>query len=112
MRLRNQELIEEFYTKMLPLFPNLTLEQVTNICYTQYLFLREHIEGGKLGEVRLKYLGSFQVYPGRAENYLYNLKERLKYHKIEPTVYKRLSTMIENYLKNIKDESTVEKCAD
>ena len=105
MRLRNQELMEEFYRRMLPQFPELTLEQFTAICHTPYRFLRSCIEGDEIVEVRLKYFGSFQVFPGRAKNYLYNLKERLKYHKIEPSVYKRLATMVENYLKTTENEN-------
>ena len=104
MRLRNQELMEEFYNRMLPQFPGLTLEQFTNICHTQYKFLRECIEGDEITEIRLKYFGSFQVFPGRAKNYLFNLKDRLKFRKIEPLQYKRLSTMIENYLKTQKQD--------
>ena len=104
MRLRNQELMEEFYNRNLSQFPGLTLEQFTAICHTQFQFLRQCIEQDEITEVRLKYLGSFQVFPGRAKNYLYNLKDRLKFHKIEPQQYKRLSTMIENYLKTFEQD--------
>ena len=34
MRLRNQELMEEFYNRNLSQFPGLTLEQFTTICHT------------------------------------------------------------------------------
>lgn len=102
MRLRNQELMNEFYDRMLPQFTGLTLEQFTAICHTQYQFLRECIEGDDIVEIRLKYLGSFQVYPGRAKNFLYSLKERLKFNKIEPHLYKKMSGMLERYLKKIE----------
>lgn len=104
MRLRNQELMEEFYNRNLSKFPGLTLEQSTTICHTQFQFLRQCIEKDEITEIRLKYFGSFQVFPGRAKNYLYNLKDRLKFHKIEPLQYKRLSTMVENYLKTQKQD--------
>lgn len=102
MRLKNQDLMSEFYDKMISQFPGLTLEEFTAICHTPFQFARNCIEGDEIVEIRLKYLGSFQVYPGRAKNYLYNLKERLKYNKIEPHLYKRLATMVEKHLKNLE----------
>jgi len=102
MRLKNQDLMKEFYTRNLSKYPELTVEQVSAICYTPFQFLRNCIEGDEIVEVRLKYFGSFQVFPGRAKNYLYNLKERLKNHKIEEQVYNRLSVMIEKYLKKLE----------
>lgn len=103
MRIKNQELMSEFYDRMLPIYPELTLEQMTEICYTQYQFLRNCIEGDDIVEIRLKYLGSFQVFPGRAKNYLYNMKERLRYRKIEPHVFQRVSGMINRYLNKIEN---------
>ena len=44
MRLRNQELMEEFYNRNLSQFPGLTLEQFTTICHTQFQFLRQCID--------------------------------------------------------------------
>ena len=101
MRLRNEELMEEFYDRMLPKHSGLTLEEMTAVCHNQFHYLRDCIEGDELVEIRLKYLGSFQVYPGKAKNYLYNLKERLKFRKIEPQYYQRVAGMIERYLKRI-----------
>ena len=104
MRLRNQELMEEFYARNSAKYPSLTLEQFTAICHCQYKYARQWIEGDEIVEIRLKYLGSFQVFPGRAKNYLYNLQERLKYHKMLPSQFQRLSTMVINYLNTITNE--------
>lgn len=105
MKLRNQELMEEFYDRMLPNFPSLTLEDMTNICHNQYKYTRDCIEGNEIVEIRLKYLGSFQVYEGRARNYLYNLKEQLKYRKIEPKVFQRLSKLLTDYLEKLEKKN-------
>lgn len=103
MKIKNKELLEEFYDNNISNFPGLTLEQVSEICQTPFRYLRKCIEGEDIVEIRLKYLGSFQVFPGRAKNVLFNLKERLKFHKIDPQEYKRVSTKIENFLK-LKEE--------
>ena len=104
MRIENQDLIEEFYNKNIDKFPGLTLEQYKEICFTPWRFLKQEIESGELPEIRFKYFGTFQVYKGRAENMLYNLKQRFKFRKIEPKQYFSLKEMLEKYLKRLEDE--------
>ena len=104
MKLENNELIEEFYTKNLSKFPHLTLEEFKEVCFGPWRFLKDEIESGELPEVRFKYFGTFQVYKGRAENMLYNLKQRFKFHKIDPKQYFSLKEMLEKYLKQFENE--------
>jgi len=84
-------------------YPDLTLEQMTAVCHTPFKFLREQIEGDKLVEVRLKYFGTFQVFPGRAKNYLFNLKRKSINNEVNTPDYERVSSMIEKYLKTIEE---------
>ena len=104
MKLENQELIEEFYEKIADDYPSITLEDTKEICFTPWRFLKQEMESGELPEVRFKYFGTFQVYKGRAEMMLYNLKQRFKFHKIEPKQYFKLKEMLENHLKKYNGE--------
>lgn len=104
MKLENKELVEEFYDENISKFPNVTLEETKEICFAPWRFLKQEMESGELPEVRFKYFGTFKVYRGRAENMLYNLKQRFKFHKIEPKQFFKLKEMLDNYLKKINDE--------
>jgi len=61
------------------------------------------MEDGKLLKVRLKYLGSFQVYEGRAKAMLERLKGQFDQKKIEPSEYFRIKKMLETYLEDNED---------
>lgn len=104
MKIENQELMEEFYTKNLSKFPDLTLEEFKEVCYSPWRYLKQEMESGELPEIRFKYFGTFQVYKGRAENMLHNLKQRFKFHKIDPKQYFHLKDMLEKYLGRINEK--------
>lgn len=104
MKLENKELIEQYFIGIADKYPSLTLEECKEICFAPWRFLKQEIESGELPEVRFKYFGTFQVYPGRAENMLYNLKERFRYHKIDPKQYFKLKEMLDKFIKRVKNE--------
>ena len=94
MKLLNDDLINEFY-KIIG-SSDITLEQAKDICYGPWRFLKEEMESGELSEVRFKYFGTFQVYPGRAKNMLVKLKERV--NSISTQEYLRIENIINNFL--------------
>lgn len=103
MKLSNTELIKEFYEQEKHNYPDVSFEQFKEICFGPWRFLKHEMESGRLPKVRFKYFGTFQVYPGRAKNMLYNLNKRFQFHKIESKQYYRLKEMLENFLKNIDE---------
>ncbi len=103
MRKESQELVEEYYDEIKDKYPGLTFEQLKEIVFAPWRFLKKEMESGELNEVRFKYFGTFQVYQGRAENMLINLKQRFKFHKIEPKQYYKLKEMLENFLNKKKN---------
>ena len=105
MRLESRDLIQEYYNTIKETYPDLTPEDCKEICSAPWKFLKQEIESGELPEIRFKYFGTFQVYKGRAENMLFNLKERFKLHKIDRHQYFRLKEMLEKYLKRLENES-------
>ena len=60
------------------------------------------MENGELSEVRFKYFGTFQVYPGRAVNLLNNLKERFRFNKVGKEEFFRIKTMLEKFINESK----------
>lgn len=100
MKLESDKLVIEFHTKMLSRFPGITQEQAKDICYGPWKFLKEEMENGELSEVRFKYFGTFQVYPGRAVNLLNNLKERFRFNKVSKDEFFKIKTMLEKFINN------------
>lgn len=94
MKLLNDDLINEFYKTIGN--SDITLEQAKDICYGPWRFLKEEMESGELSEVRFKYFGTFQVYPGRAKNMLVKLKERV--NSISTQEYLRIENILNNFL--------------
>ena len=106
MRLESRDLIEEYYNTIKDKYPDLTPEDCKEICSAPWKFLKQEIESGELPEIRFKYFGSFQVYKGRAENMLYNLKVKFDNQKITEDYYMKYKVMIENYLKKLNEKDT------
>ena len=102
MKLESDKLVIEFYNKKSSEFPGITQEQAKDICYGPWKFLKQEMENGELSEVRFKYFGTFQVYPGRAVNLLNNLKERFRINKVGKEEFFRIKTMLEKFINESK----------
>lgn len=102
MKLESDKLVTEFYNKKSSEFPDITQEQAKDICYGPWKFLKQEMENGELSEVRFKYFGTFQVYPGRAVNLLNNLKERFRFNKVGKEEFFRIKTMLEKFINESK----------
>lgn len=100
MKLESDKLVIEFHTKMSSRFPGISVDQAKDICYGPWRFLKQEMESGELSEVRFKYFGTFQVYPGRAINLLNNLKERFRFNKVSKDEFFRIKNMLEKFINN------------
>lgn len=100
MKLENQELLKEFYDRFKENYPGLTFEQVKECCATQYFYTKKEIESGELPVIRLKYFGTFLVYPRRAEATLERMSKQFKDLKIEAKTYFEKKAMLEKFLHN------------
>jgi hypothetical protein len=104
MKIESQELMIEFYEKNKESFPELTFEQIKECCGTQYLYAKKEIESGKFPTIRLKYFGTFLVYPKRAEAILRRLTVQFKELKLDAKTYFEKKTLIENFLQDGTEE--------
>lgn len=103
MKLESDKLVIEFHNKMLSRFPGISVDQAKDICYGPWKFLKEEMQNGELSEVRFKYFGTFQVYPGRAVNLLNNLKERFRFNKVSKDEFFRIKNMLEKFINESKN---------
>ena len=100
MKKTSEELIAEHYKNNVSNYPGISLEQAKEICHGPWEFLKKEMQSGELSEVRFKYFGTFQVYPGRAKNMLISLKERFKMNKVNREWYFKTKKMLEKLVEN------------
>ena len=63
--LEPDEIIGKFYLRIKDKYPDLSLEDITQICQAPFLFLREKMAMISLPMIRFKYWGVFKVKEGR-----------------------------------------------
>ena len=96
--------IDEFYEKIKTEYPHITAKQVDNICRTNFRMLKAEMQKGTLKKVRLRYLGSFLVYKGRAIG-LYNKTVKMfEDEKINVDTLNYIRKIVKQYLKREYDE--------
>ena len=100
MILENQDLLNEFFEKNKDKYPDISYEQFKDIVFGPWRFLKQEMENGNLETVRLKYFGTFVVYPRKASSELEKLKKRFEEGTIVHKEYFRLKAMIEKFLEN------------
>ena len=100
MKLENQELLKEFYDRNKDKYPDLSFEQMKECCTSQYVYAKKEIESGDLPVIRLKYFGTFMVYPKRADSILRRMNEQFKLLKINAKFYFEKKAMLEKFLNN------------
>ena len=103
MRLLHPDLVEEFYEKVKQDFPDISLKEMDEIVSSPFVSVREGIESGKLPTIRLKYFGTFTVYPKRAEAMKKTYNKMLEESRITPLNHKKKMYKLNTYLN--KDEN-------
>lgn len=103
MKLDNQQLMSEFFEIIREEYPDLDYEQLKDVCFGPWRFLKDVMESGSLEPVRLKYFGVFQVHKGRANFLSYRLDKQLEENKLSQEQYDKHKTMINNFLNKDND---------
>lgn len=98
MKILTKDLIKEFYKEIKEEYPDLTLEQVRDICYGPWRFLRREIETPGLETVRFKYIGTFNVYKNRARQLLQNYEYNLSKGYISESRYNYITNKLKKYI--------------
>lgn len=103
MKLDNQALMSEFYKLIEEDYPDLSYEQLKEVCFGPWRTLRMTMEDGSLSPMRLQYFGNFEVKKGRAEFSLKTMEKRYLAGSMSSKDYNRYKSMIEKYLENEKN---------
>lgn len=105
MKILHPDLIEEYYESIKNDYPDLTKEQCNQICSAPFIEVRKAIESGEFSTGRLKYFGTFVVYPKRISYYLKLYAKMFKEQRITPKVYFKKKEQFELALKRKQNES-------
>ena len=104
-KIENQDLIKEYYEFIKDKYPDLTFEQLKEVVSSPFEMLKEEMASGELKTIRLKYLGTFLVYPKRVKAYLEHLKSKFKLNKVDRNEFFQAKSMIETFLENEENKS-------
>jgi hypothetical protein len=55
-------LVEEFYEQIKLSYPDFTFEQINEICLFPYMYFKRRMSDDDIPDIRVKYLGSWQVF--------------------------------------------------
>lgn len=67
MRLLHPELIQEFFNRTREKYPEITIEQMNEICSAPFKMAKKEIESGELKTIRFQFFGTFLVYRKKVE---------------------------------------------
>lgn len=105
MLLNNQDLMSEFYEEIEEDYPDITYEQLKEICFGSWRYVKKEMESGKLPTIRMKYFGVFRVHPSRAKYMLYCNEINLRRGHITEEQYKQYKNMIDEFLMRYEESN-------
>lgn len=105
MKLETPDLVKEYYERVKHLYPGIPYEEFKLSCVTPFTFVRKEIESGELKTIRLKYFGTFLVYPKRVTGMLERMKQQFKDLKLDAKVYFTKKAMLEKYIEKHTEKS-------
>lgn len=90
-------LIEEFYEQNKDLYGDIPPNEFNLICNSPFKFTKEVISRGVLKNIRLQYLGVFEVVPSRIRHAFKNLENNFKEGKISEERYIKRKEILSTY---------------
>lgn len=106
MQKRSDETIFDYARTIQEKYPNLTPDQIYEICRTPFRLAALEMKSGGLKDVRIKYLGTFCVFPGRVKGVLNSVSKAHAAQKITDEVMASFQLKHDNYFKMHKDEKS------
>lgn len=100
MKYYTSDLIYEYHKKVKEKYPDLSEEELRLAVTTPFNMIRQDMEDLNLSTCRLKYFGTFVVYPGKAKKGLEMLERALEKGSVTEEEYKKIKDKLEEYVKN------------
>jgi hypothetical protein len=104
MKLLHPDLVQEYFEYIKDTYPHLSLDEVNKVCSAPFLEVRKGIESGEFPTTRLKFFGTFVVYPKKVEYYLKVYEKMFKEHRITLVNYFKKKEQFEKFLKRKENE--------
>ena len=102
--LTQDKAIKEYYETIKERYPNLSFDDVYNICKTPGAFIKECIRSVHLATVMVKHLGKFRVFGSKLKTQIRSEKIYLEKGIITQEQYNEKVTRFERHLKYLEDE--------
>lgn len=99
MQKRSDNTIFDFAETIKEKYPHLTPDQIYAICRSPFKLVASQMKAGTLTDIRIKYLGSFCVFPGRVTGLLNVMKKKFSEGKITKDYLDQYQTFSDNYFK-------------
>ena len=95
----DHEILHNFAKQIADQYPELTPDQIYEICRTPFKLAANEIRSGSLKNIRIKYLGTFMVFPGRVKGILNFATKGLQTNKITEERFQGIKAICDNYNK-------------
>lgn len=107
MKLQSNILLKQFAESIADEYPNLTEEEIINICKSNWEYIGLSMASGELPVIRQKYFGTFIPYPARVRGMLKKLIKKHSQGKMEDNDFFEMRTNLENYLENVEKHKSL-----
>ena len=96
----SEETIIEYVRSIKDKYPDYTEQQLISACKAPFKVIASEMKNKTLRDVRVKYLGTFCVFPGRAKGILKQTKKAFEQGKLSKEFYEDVLLATDKYLKN------------
>lgn len=109
MKLDNQDLMSEFYQEIKKDYPDIDYNQLKDICFGPWMFLKQEMESGDLRDVRFEFFGVFTVHEKRVQGMLNVNNKLLETGKLSQNKFNQYKEMYDKYFKRKAKEAEKSK---
>lgn len=96
---RSDDLIFDFAKTIVDQHPGLSQDDIYAICRSPFKAVTDQMKTGQLKDIRVKYLGTFVVFPGRVKGILNSLQKKVGSGKVSSQLVQRAQVIHDNYFK-------------
>lgn len=102
-----KEIVAEFFEKHGAKYPELNLEQYTNICRAPFMFFKKMMESMDFPQINIKYFGKFVVWPGSVKGILERLQIMKQEGRLTQEQFDKKSVHLKGYLNGYENQNPV-----
>lgn len=99
MKLESRDLLDEFYNLKKQEYPDITQEQMKEVCTSYWEYFKEGVENLDFTSIRFMHLGLFIVYEKRAISLLKHVEEKFSKGKVTQQRYDHIKKRLEDIIK-------------